>query len=85
MLDKYLENWKAKTRVESHSPFTIHCSRKKGFTLVEVVVVVCLLGIVAAATLGLMNYAQEIQYKTAYKKAFSSLSQALLKARADDY
>ena len=55
-----------------------------GFTLAEVLVVVCLLGVVAAATLGIINWVQDVAYQTAYKKAFSNISQAVLKARTDD-
>ncbi|MEI8378456.1 MAG: type II secretion system protein [bacterium] len=59
-------------------------SKNKGFTLVEIILVVVLIGIVAAATLGIVNYIQDFQYKTAEKKAFSTVSQAVEKARTDN-
>ena len=55
-----------------------------GFTLAETLIVVGLIGVVAAATLGIVSYIQDVQFKTGFKKAFSVLSQAVLKARTED-
>lgn len=58
---------------------------KKGFTLSEVLITIAIIGIVAAITLPtLLNKTQDAKYKTAYKKAFSVLSQALAKANNED-
>ena len=55
------------------------------FTLVEVLITLGIIGVVAALTIPtLMNSIQDAQYKTAYKKAYSALSQAVTKANADD-
>ena len=42
------------------------------------------MGLVAAATLKIVNWTQDLSYQAAYKKATSNLSQAVLKARTDD-
>ena len=54
------------------------------FTLAEVLIVVGLLGVVAAATLGIVNYVQDASYKTAYKKSYSVAQQALTMANTKD-
>lgn len=54
------------------------------FTLAEVLITLGIIGVVAAMTIPiLMNNIQDQQYKTAYKKAYSTVSQALLKAQND--
>lgn len=54
------------------------------FTLSEVLITLAIIGVVAAMTLPiLINTINEQQYKTAYKKAYSMLCQALSKANAD--
>ena len=56
-----------------------------GFTLAEVLITLGIIGVVAALTIpALMNYTQEKEYKTAYKKAYSAISQALLAASNND-
>lgn len=58
--------------------------KKLAFTLAEVLIVVGIIGIIAQATIPtLINNVQDTQYKIAYKKAFSTLSQALNMANAD--
>ena len=57
-----------------------HCNNscKLGFTLAEVLITLGIIGVVAAMTMPtLMNQTQGAQYKTAYKKALSALSQAV--------
>ena len=56
----------------------------KGFTLAEVLIVVGLLGVVTAATLGIVNYVQDVSCKTAYKKSYSVAQQALTMANTKD-
>lgn len=57
----------------------------KGFTLAEVLITLGIIGVVAAMTIpALVNYADEIALKTAWKKAFSVLSQAHTKIIADN-
>lgn len=53
----------------------------KAFTLAEVLITLGIIGIIAAITIPTLvkNY-QDAQYKSAYKKAYSALSQAFLKA-----
>lgn len=54
---------------------------KRGFTLVEVLITLGIIGVVAALTIpALLNNMQDQQYKTAYKKAYSSAQQALTSA-----
>ena len=51
---------------------------KNAFTLAEVLITLGIIGVVAAMTMPtLMNSTQGAQYKAAYKKALSSLSQAV--------
>ena len=57
-----------------------HCAgaRKTAFTLAEVLITLGIIGVVAAMTMPtLMNSTQGAQYKTAFKKALSALSQAI--------
>ena len=57
-----------------------HCdnSRKQGFTLAEVLITLGIIGVVAAMTMPtLMNSTQGAQYKAAYKKALSAISQGV--------
>ena len=60
---------------------------KKAFTLAEVLITLGIIGVVAAMTMPtLMNATQGAQYRTAYKKALSVLSQAVvLNIALDDY
>ena len=62
-------------------------SFKNGFTLAEVLITLGIIGVVAAMTMPtLMNSTNGAQYKTAYKKALSVLSQAVvLNVALDDY
>lgn len=56
---------------------------KKGFTLAEVLITLVIIGIVAAITIPTMiNTTDDREYKAAYKKAMSSLNQALALDRA---
>lgn len=53
-----------------------------GFTLAEVLVTLGIIGVVAAMTIPtLLNNINDSQYKTAYRKAYSALSQAFLSAK----
>lgn len=55
------------------------------FSLSEVLVTLGIIGILAAITIPtLMNNIQDAQYKTAYKKAFSIASQAVMSAKSKD-
>lgn len=55
------------------------------FTLAEVLITLGIIGVVAAITIpALMNNIQDAQYKTAYKKAFSVLTQALQQTANDN-
>ncbi len=58
-----------------------------GFTLAEVLITLGIIGVVAAMTMPtLMNATNGAQYKTAYKKALSVISQAIvLNLALDDY
>ena len=62
-------------------------SFKSGFTLAEVLITLGIIGVVAAMTMPtLMNSTNGAQYRTAYKKALSVLSQAVvLNVALDDY
>ena len=62
-------------------------SFKNGFTLAEVLITLGIIGVVAAMTMPtLMNSTNGAQYRTAYKKALSVLSQAVvLNVALDDY
>ena len=60
-------------------------SRKAAFTLAEVLITLGIIGIVAAMTLpSLIGNYQEKQWKVAYKKAYSSMSQAFMRMQAND-
>ncbi len=57
--------------------------KNKAFTLSEVLITLGVIGIVAAMTLPtVINKTQDKQFKVAYKKAYSSLSQAFLYMQA---
>lgn len=59
--------------------------KKLGFTLAEVLITLGIIGIVAALTIpALMNNIQDAQYRTAYKKAYSTANQAWLMAYNED-
>ena len=62
-------------------------SGKSAFTLAEVLITLGIIGVVAAMTMPtLLNSTQGAQYRTAYKKALSVLSQAVvLNVALDDY
>ena len=62
-------------------------TKSSGFTLAEVLITLGIIGVVAAMTMPtLMNSTQGAQYKTAYKKALSAISQAIvLNVALDDY
>lgn len=80
-------NNKYKASLLMQIPYNINYSIKSryGFTLAEVLITLGIIGILAAITIPvLINAIQENQYKTAYKKAYSVLSQALLKAYYDN-
>lgn len=56
-----------------------------GFTLAEILITIGIIGVVAAITIPiLLNNIQNYQYKVAYKKSYSVLSQALNNANADN-
>ncbi len=58
---------------------------KPAFTMAEVLITLGIIGIVAAMTLpSLIGKWQEKQWKVAYKKAYSSMSQAFLRMQAND-
>lgn len=53
-------------------------NKKSGFTLAEVLVTLMIIGVIASMTIpSLMQSTAKQEFKTAYKKAISSLSQAL--------
>lgn len=62
-------------------------TKRFGFTLAEVLITLGIIGVVAAMTMPtLMNATNGAQYKTAYKKALSVISQAVvLNLALDDY
>lgn len=62
-------------------------TKRFGFTLAEVLITLGIIGVVAAMTMPtLMNSTNGAQYRTAYKKALSVLSQAVvLNVALDDY
>ena len=62
-------------------------TKRFGFTLAEVLITLGIIGVVAAMTMPtLMNSTQGAQYKAAYKKALSALSQAVtLNVALDEY
>lgn len=54
------------------------------FTLAEVLITLAIIGVVAALTIPtLMNKIQDAQFKTAYQKAFSIFSQAIMRGCSD--
>lgn len=56
-----------------------------GFTLAEVLITLGIIGVVAAITIPtLMNNIQDVQYKTAFKKEYSSISQAYSRLAGDN-
>lgn len=56
----------------------------KGFTLAEVLITLGIIGVVASITIPtLMNSIQDNQYKVAYKKAYSTASQAWTMANTE--
>lgn len=58
--------------------------KSRAFTLAEVLITLAIIGIVAAITIPvLLKNIQDIQFKTAYRKAYSTLSQAVSHANAD--
>ena len=58
---------------------------KPAFTMAEVLITLGIIGIVAAMTMpSLIGKWQEKQWKVAYKKAYSSMSQAFLRMQAND-
>lgn len=58
---------------------------KSAFTLAEVLITLGIIGIIAALTIpGLLTKCKEMQYRTAYKKVYSSLNQAIKYAQEDD-
>ena len=58
---------------------------KMGFTLAEVLITLGIIGVVAAMTIPtLMKNVQDVQYKTAYKKAYSTLWQAINASNANN-
>ena len=66
------------------SRFTSHFSplKKPAFTLAEVLITLGIIGIVAAMTLPtVINRANEKQWQVAYKKAYSTIQQAFLRAQ----
>ncbi|MFA7659520.1 MAG: hypothetical protein WCY19_08815 [Candidatus Gastranaerophilaceae bacterium] len=64
---------------ERHMEVIMH--HRKGFTLSDVLITLGVIAVVAAMTIPtLIKGVQDIQYKSAYKKAFSAASQALAMA-----
>ena len=64
---------------------TFDNNRRAAFTLAEVLITLGIIGIVAALTIPtLISKYQDIQFKTAYKKAFSDFNQVLLSAMANN-
>ncbi len=60
-------------------------SHQFGFTLAEVIIVLGIIGVVAALTIpSLMKNWQDLQYKSTYKKAYAEATQAWLSAKNDD-
>lgn len=60
-------------------------SREKGFTLSEILITLSIIGIVASMTIpALMNNIQDMQYKVAWKKAYSIMSQASLQVLSEN-
>lgn len=67
-------------------PITMLKSKfKPAFTLAEVLIALGIIGIVAALTIPrLFTKCKEMQYRTTYKKVYSSLNQAIKYAQEDD-
>ena len=64
---------------------TLPTKARFGFTLAEVLITLGIIGVVAALTIpGLITKCKEMQYRTIYKKVYSSLNQALKYAQEDD-
>lgn len=59
--------------------------KKKAFTLAEVLITLLVIGVVAILTIPLLlQTTKDQEYKTAYKKAFSNLSNAVKRASSDE-
>ena len=57
---------------------------KIGFTLSEILITLVIIGVIAAMVIpALNNQVQDMEYKTAYKKSFSELSQIFAQALAE--
>lgn len=57
----------------------------KGFTLAEILITLGIIGIVASLTIPVIQKAvAEQAFKTSYKKAYSTISQAFIKAQGDN-
>ena len=75
-----LSNMRAGFTLAEGATHVAHCenSRKQGFTLAEVLITLGIIGVVAAMTMPtLINQTQGAQYKAAYKKALSAISQGI--------
>ena len=75
-----LSNMRADFTLAEGATHVAHCenSRKQGFTLAEVLITLGIIGVVAAMTMPtLINQTQGAQYKAAYKKALSAISQGV--------
>ena len=58
---------------------------RNAFTLAEVLITLGIIGVVAAMTMPtVLNNIQDKQYKSAFKKQYSAVSQAMLKVYADE-
>lgn len=57
---------------------------KKSFNLAEVLITLGIIGVVAAMTIGVINNIQNQELKTAFKKSYSTLSQALEQVTTDN-
>ncbi len=57
----------------------------KGFTLAEILITLGIIGVIASLTINIVvNSAKNLEYKTAYKKAYSDFSQALVSSLNND-
>lgn len=86
MLDKHISGFICKYHFNVKSVFKSRCLHTffKAFTLAEVLITLGIIGVVAAITIPtLTNSINDMQYKAAYKKAYSTLSQTWLKAYSD--
>ena len=83
LMDLMIQRDKSVKQFEKSESFTNKkgekiMTKRFGFTLAEVLITLGIIGVVAAMTMPtLMNQTQGAQYKTAYKKALSALSQAV--------